>query len=194
MRSSSSSRAILRVGSRPGTSVGLRCFEQERTDALFRARDDDRPIGGVAVEHRGLEPVHDPVGALAPRAGANPIDDVAVTELLDRDRAAQLAARELCQQLGLTEMLRRDGREDRRGEVGAGEREATHLLEHDDHVDEAETRGHLRTPERAGPAIRARSSPTRPSSVKPRSSSTIVRTYGMPRSERNARTLSRSAS
>ena len=57
------------------------------------ARRDDHPVGGVAVEHERLLAGEHPVGALAPRPGAHAIDGIAVAELLERDRAADLARR-----------------------------------------------------------------------------------------------------
>ena len=50
--------------------------------------DDDHPVGGVPVEHERLQAGEHPVGALAPSARADPVDRVAVAELLERDRAA----------------------------------------------------------------------------------------------------------
>ena len=97
--SSSSRRANLRVGSIERHRLAVRRFEQERAEAVFGARDDDRPVGGVAVEHDRLQTRHDPVGALAANARAHAVDRVAGAELLERDRAAQLAARELREQV-----------------------------------------------------------------------------------------------
>ncbi len=93
----------------------------------------------MAVEHDRLQPGDDPVGTLAPHAGAYSRDRIAVPELFERHRAAQLACCELFEQLRRAQRTRRERGEHCRREERAGKRQAAHLLEHDHHVDQAET-------------------------------------------------------
>ena len=128
----------MRVGSSIGHRLRLRSVEEERAETLLGPRRDDHPVGGVAVEHERLLTGEHPGRALAPGAGADAVDGIAVTQLLERDGAAQRPGGERSEQIDRAEAARGERREHRRREERARERDAPHLLEHHDHVDEAE--------------------------------------------------------
>ena len=66
-----------------------RRFDQEGADPLLGAGDDQRPVGGVTVEHDGLRAGQLPSPGLADGARAHARHRIAGADFFQRDRAAR---------------------------------------------------------------------------------------------------------
>src|SRR5262249_27379321 len=83
-----------------------------------------------------------------------------VTELFERDRAADRARRQLREEVGLVEPRRRQRGEHGRREERARKRQAAHLLHDDGHVDETKTEPAVSLPhQEPGPSERGQLPP-----------------------------------
>ena len=132
---------------------GIGRLDEERSDAELGASDDQCPVGRVTVEHHRLRTCQPPPAGLAHRARPHPCDGITGADLFERDGPARRAGRQRCQLRVEAEMLRRQCGEHTRREVRTGERHTSHLLHHDDHVDETETDAPARLgDEQRGPA------------------------------------------
>ena len=115
-------------------------LEQEGAQALVGAGGQDGPVGGVSVQHGRLEPAEDVPVRRRPYA----LDGVTVPQLLEGDGAPGRAVGQRGEKVGGTQAQGGDGGEDGRGEVGPWERELSHLLLHDDGVDQAQPQAAVR--------------------------------------------------
>ena len=133
--------------------VCARVLDQERLQTVARAGGHEHPVGGVPVHHHGLDAIELVARTASRRAYAHAFDRVAVAGFVERNRSALGARGERSQLLVEAEGARRERRDDRGREVGAGEHRPAHLLLHHDRVDqpEAETTERFGD-EQAGPA------------------------------------------
>ena len=118
---------------------GRRRLEEEGPHSFFTAGHHDGPIRRVAVDDRRLVTAHHPLRALAPSSGPHRAERLAVTLLPERDRATTSAGRQVGEQLRRAEGPGRERRSDGRREERARKRDATHLLGHDAHLEQAGT-------------------------------------------------------
>ena len=150
--SSSTSLAALRVGSIVGTyNPSGDSMRKDPIPSCVRAAT----ITQSAVwpsSTSGFSPLSTQSAPLR-RAGTDAVDRITVAELVQRDRAALRAVGETLEEAVRAQPPCRERRFDRGREVRAGERDAPHLLEHDDRIDETQAEATLLLgDEDAGPA------------------------------------------
>ena len=183
-------------GSAPASPRG-RVDERRRPRPSCVARHDVGDVGGVAVEHERLVPVEHPVVAPSPGRCARCRRAGRACPLSSRATVARRRARRRGRRAPASSPRRRasERARDRRGEPRAGQRERAHLLAEHHRVEQPEPGAAvLLGDEQARPARGRRTWP-RASSVTPRSSSSIARTYAAAPRRRGTRApCSRSAS
>src|SRR5207248_1155805 len=120
-----------------GLRVAAGLLDEERLEPVACTRRHEDPIRAVAIHHHRLHAVELVTGAPSARTHADAFEGVSVTGLVDRDRAPRARGKALEERVQ-PERARRERRGDRGGEVRAGEDRATHLLLHDDGIDQTE--------------------------------------------------------
>ncbi len=121
-----------RIEGRDRGCLGL--LDDERTSSLLRPSYDNGPLGGVTVENKGLDPVENPGPTLPSGPGGDGVQWISVTGFVQRHRSPGPAGSQGAQQVLGSKGPGGDGRQNRRREERAGERDATHLGENDAHL------------------------------------------------------------